>query len=148
MILITTYPDEASKTQDNVCHWVAETEIDGIFYQCKSRHGATNELARILINAGIPDTSIETRIGDIADLGWGRPGMRLLSHPSFHIAAKFTYSEGKTASLHRQTWLPMTSIFTRDTHCTAKNEEEAIATSSMAATPIHTQKKPVFERLA
>ena len=49
--------------------WQAETEIDGKTYSATSRHGAPQALARVLIDAGIPDQPVEVRGSDKSDPG-------------------------------------------------------------------------------
>jgi hypothetical protein len=84
-ITVTTWPDEATRTPNSACIWVAETTVDGRNYTACSRHGASNELARQLVAAGISDRPVVIRYrGVVGTITWR----------SFHAAAMWTYSEG------------------------------------------------------
>jgi hypothetical protein len=52
---VTTWPEEATRTPNSACIWVAEATIDGRRYAARSRHGAANELARQLVAARLAD---------------------------------------------------------------------------------------------
>ncbi len=104
MIEVETWADEATRTPNNVCYWVAETVLDdGRRFTARSRHGAPNELARTLVEAGVADDEMQTYV----DLGGGR--MKALHYRSFHGTARWTYSEGD-APLHRARYVSPESI--------------------------------------
>jgi hypothetical protein len=84
-ITVTTWPDEATRTLNSACIWVAEATVDGRPYIARSRHGAPNELARQLVAAGLADRPIKIHYQ-------GRAGT--MTYRSFHAAAAWTYSEG------------------------------------------------------
>jgi hypothetical protein len=84
-ITVTCWPNEATRTPNSACAWVAEAVVDGQTYTARSRHGAPNELARQLVAAGIADRPMV--------IGYrGRAGT--MTWRSFHAAATWTYSEG------------------------------------------------------
>jgi hypothetical protein len=82
----TTWPDEANRTPNSACAWVAETMVEGRVYVARSRRGAPNELARQLVAAGLADRPMVVHHR-------GRVGTMMTCH-SFHAAAAWTYSEG------------------------------------------------------
>jgi hypothetical protein len=84
-ITVITWPDEATRTPNSACAWVAETMVEGRVYVARSRHGAPNELARQLLAAGLADRPMVIHYR-------GRPGT--MNWRSFHAAAMWTYSEG------------------------------------------------------
>jgi hypothetical protein len=67
--------------------YAAETDIAGKRYGSTSRHGAPNALARVLVEAGIADDTVEVRYAGVAGC---------MSYRSLHAIARFTYSEGNT----------------------------------------------------
>ena len=85
------YPDAKQ-----VVYLSAVCEIDGIPYSARSRSGASNELARVLVAAGIPDQPM-------AAVQKGLKGE--LTYRSFHEAAKCTYQETETMPLRRVPWV-------------------------------------------
>jgi hypothetical protein len=94
MILLTQYPLEETRTLNGVCYWVAETTLqDGRFFSVRSKHGASNGVARQLVAPGIPDQPMET-----CDK---QSGLKALTCRSFHAAAKWTYTEGAATLLQR-----------------------------------------------
>ena len=84
-IEVTCWPDEGTRTPNSACVWIAEATVDGRVYTARSRHGATNELARQLAAAGLADRPMVIRHRGLAGA---------LSYRSFHAAAKWTYKEG------------------------------------------------------
>src|SRR5262249_46071325 len=84
-VTVITWPDEATRTPNSACAWVAEATVHGRTYTAPSRHGAANELARQLVAGGIIDRPMMIHYH-------GRPGT--MNWPSFHAAATWTYSEG------------------------------------------------------
>ena len=92
LVEVVTWPDEATRTPNSPCLWIAETTIDGRTYAARSRHGAANELKRQLVNNGLTDRPMIVR-------RQGRPGE--MTYRSFHAAAKSTCSEGASTPLRR-----------------------------------------------
>ena len=95
MIVMLQRPLEGTRTPERSCVYEAECEIDGRRYSAQSRHGAPNELARVLVAAGVPDQSVEVRQTGI------KGG---LSYRSLHELARRTYEESATVSLRRVRW--------------------------------------------
>jgi hypothetical protein len=54
-------PLENSRTPERSCLYDAECEVGGQHYSARSRHGAANELARVLVCGGVPDQPVEIR---------------------------------------------------------------------------------------
>lgn len=94
-IVITQRADAPSRSADNSCAYDADTEIGGIAYSARSRRGASNELARQLVAAGIPDQPVIVRTFGLT----GEIGYR-----SLHRLAAWSYSEGRTTRLQRARW--------------------------------------------
>jgi hypothetical protein len=84
-ISVACWPDERTRTPNSACAWVAEATVDGRTYTARSRHGATNELARQLVAAGIIDRPMMIHYRGLAGT---------MTWRSFHAAATWTYSEG------------------------------------------------------
>jgi hypothetical protein len=84
-ITVTNWPDEATRTPNSACTWVAETMVEGQIYTARTRHGAPNELARQLVAVGLADRPMVIHYR-------GRVGT--MTYRSFHAAATWTYSEG------------------------------------------------------
>jgi hypothetical protein len=82
-IIVTMKPDERSRTPDKGAIWTAECVVDGRRFIAQSRNGASCELARILVDAGIPDRPIICR----------EPN-GIFIWKSFYAAARRTYKEG------------------------------------------------------
>jgi hypothetical protein len=85
MITIHQHSLENSRTAENSCTWLAETEIDGQHFEARSRRGAPHELARTLVAAGIPDQPV--RVEHVGLRGH-------MAYPSLHRMADVTYTEG------------------------------------------------------
>jgi hypothetical protein len=84
-------PLEDSRTPENSCTWLAETEIAGQCFDARSRRGATNALARALVAAGVPDQPVRVE----------HAGLRgHMAYPSLHRMAGQTYVEGRSTILH------------------------------------------------
>src|SRR5690349_10908697 len=90
-IAVTVRPDEATRTANSACVWIAEATVDGRAYVAYSRHGAPNALARQLVAAGLADRPMVIRYHALE----GTMACR-----SFHAAAMWTFSEGER-TLHR-----------------------------------------------
>src|SRR4051794_513370 len=81
---------EAAYTPKRGAMWIAETVIDGIPYTARSQNGAPNELARVLVDAGVGDDAMRVyHEGVCGYLEW----------PSMHQAATRTFSEGSLTPL-------------------------------------------------
>jgi hypothetical protein len=78
--------------------WHAACAIDERIFEATSRHGAPNALARVLVEAGIPDDDVE-----VHDLDRGEPGIGIVSlrYRSMHEMAKWTYEESAGRPLRR-----------------------------------------------
>jgi hypothetical protein len=98
VITMRQRPLENTRTPDRSCVYEAECEVDGRCYSTRSRHGAPNELARVLVSAGIPDQSVEVRHTDIKGC---------LCWRSLNEMARWTYAESATGSLRRVRWKPI-----------------------------------------
>jgi hypothetical protein len=57
-IAVFCRPLEETRTAQNSCYWLAECEIDGQRFAARSRRDAPKELARALVEAGIPDLAM------------------------------------------------------------------------------------------
>jgi hypothetical protein len=100
MLTVTMTPDESARSPNSSCYWIASTTLDdGRRFSARSKHGASNELARTLVSAGVPDQPMQTYEGK----------MKGIYYPSFHEAAKWTYEEGNRP-LHRVRWRPRPEI--------------------------------------
>jgi hypothetical protein len=98
MIEMRTWPLEETRSPDRPCFWVTETTlVDGRVLQSRSRHGAPNELARTLVDAGLPDDEVQT---------YNQHGVKALHYRSLHEMAKRTYREGAGRPLQRARWEP------------------------------------------
>ena len=85
-IAVMTWPDEAARTSNSACAWIAEATVEGRTYTARSRHGPANELARQLVAAGLPDRPMVIRCLGLAGT---------MTYRSFHAAARWTFSEGE-----------------------------------------------------
>ena len=83
-ITVTSWPDEATRTPNSACAWVAETMVEGCVYVARSRHGTPTELARQLVTAGLADRPMTIHYR-------GRAGT--MTYRSFHAAALWTIQE-------------------------------------------------------
>jgi hypothetical protein len=90
-ITVTTWPDEATRTPNSACAWVAETMVEGRVYVARSRYGAANELARQLVASGLADRPMVIHYRGLAGV---------MTYGSFHAAATRTFREGDQP-LHR-----------------------------------------------
>jgi hypothetical protein len=85
VIVVRVRPLEGTRTPNSGCFWIAECEVDGKYYEARSRHGAANALARQLMAAGIADHPLEVHFDGLPGyLRWG----------SLEAAASRTYTEG------------------------------------------------------
>jgi hypothetical protein len=84
-LIMRQRPLPETRTPDNSCAWLAETEIDRQLFEAKSRRGATNALARALVAAGVPDQPVSVT----------HQGLRgEMRYPSLHQMAGVTNVEG------------------------------------------------------
>jgi hypothetical protein len=91
-VTIRQHPLEDSRTSENSCAWIAETEIAGQRFEARSRRGAPQELARALVAAGIPDQPVQVE----------NAGLRGAMHyRSLHSMAGGTFTEGIHTLLSR-----------------------------------------------
>ena len=98
MITIWQRPLENIRTPERPSVFEAECEVDGRRYAARSRHGAPNELARVLVSAGVPDQPVEMRQVGINGCTTCR---------SLHQLARWTYVESATVPLRRGRWKPL-----------------------------------------
>ena len=95
MIQVRLRPLEDTRTPNKACVYEAVCEIAGITYTAHSRYGASYELARVLVAAGIADAPMEVRqIGLKGEL----------TYRSFHAAALWTIAETASHGPHRVRW--------------------------------------------
>jgi hypothetical protein len=92
VILVHCRPLPETRTRNSSAAWLAECEVDGRRFEAKSRHGAPNELARRLVEAGVPDAPIEIHYDGLAG------SMR---YRSFHETARWTFVESQSTPLRR-----------------------------------------------
>jgi hypothetical protein len=85
-IAVTTCPEEATRTSNSACVWIAEATVEGRNYTARSRHGPANELARQLVAAGLLDRPMVIRCLGLAGT---------MTYRSFRAAATRTFSEGE-----------------------------------------------------
>jgi hypothetical protein len=91
-------PEKGSK-------WIATCTIGGQEYSAISRSGASHELARVLVAAGIPDQEVKVT----SDAMSGKTIRRLPGHlryRSLHHMALWTCQESVTAPLRLRKWAP------------------------------------------
>ena len=101
MIKMRQWPLEGTRTSGKSCIFEAECEVDGQRYSARSRHGAPNELARVLVSAGVADQPVEVR--QVGVKGY-------ISYCALHELARWTYQESTTVPLRRVRWKPPTDI--------------------------------------
>ena len=89
---------ENTRTPERSSIFEAECELDGQRYSARSRHGAPNELARVLVSAGVPDQPVEVRHAGVKGC---------LSWRSLHEMARWTYKESAGVPLRRVRWRPL-----------------------------------------
>jgi hypothetical protein len=91
-IAVFCRPLEETRTPSNSCNWLAECQIGGEHFEARSRVGAPNDLARVLVAAGVPDAPMVVSFEGLCGT---------TTYRSFHEAAKWTYSEGPATPLRR-----------------------------------------------
>lgn len=82
-IVVHQRPLPETRTPTLACKWQAEVCVGGKTYVEVSRAGASHEIARTLVNAGVPDAEMH-----VCEAGRGG----YLMVPSFHAWAEWTYS--------------------------------------------------------
>jgi hypothetical protein len=97
VIRMLQWPLESTRTPERSCFYEAECEVDGRRYSARSRHGAPNELARVLVSTGVPDQPVEVRQVGIKGC---------LSCHSLHEMALWTNEESAKVPLRRVRWKP------------------------------------------
>lgn len=98
MIKIRHSPLEGTRTPEKSCFYEAECEVDGQHYSARSRHGAPNELARVLVSAGVADQPVEVR--QVGIKGY-------ISYRALHELARWTYQETVAVPLRQVRWRPL-----------------------------------------
>jgi len=94
-IVVYQRPDEATRTPGKSCRWIAEATVDGLTFTAQSRSGAANELARMLVAAGVADAPMEIHtVGLRGCMTWR----------SFYAAARRICRETAAAPLHSRRW--------------------------------------------
>lgn len=97
LIVMFQRPLEDTRTPERSCVYAAECKVDGRRYSAKSRHGAANELARVLVSAGVPDQPVEIRQVGIKGCA---------TYRSLQELASWAYEESATVPLRRVRWKP------------------------------------------
>jgi hypothetical protein len=107
VILVHCRPLPETRTPNSSAAWLAECEVDGRKFEARSRHGAPNELARRLVEAGVPDAPIEIHYDGLAGV---------IRYSSSHAAARWTFTENQSTLLrrvpHREFDLPSEGVET------------------------------------
>jgi hypothetical protein len=104
MIKITEIPLEHTRTPNKSCRWLARCTVGGVDYEASSRRGASTELARVIIAAGVPDQPVEVNdLRPTRPIGATYPSTRWRS---LHVMAKWTYEESDNRPLRRVPWRP------------------------------------------
>jgi hypothetical protein len=101
LIKMRQWPLEGTRTPEKSCVFEAECEVDCRRYSARSRHGAPNELARLLVSVGVADQPVEV----------SHAGIRgCITYRSLHDLARWTYQESAAVPLRRVRWKPPTDI--------------------------------------
>lgn len=117
MITMRQRPLEHTRTPERSSVFEAECEVGDQRYSARSRHGAPNELARLLVSAGVPDQPVEVRqIGIKGCLSWR----------SLHEMARWTYEESATMPLRRVRWKPLPDFTAAGRGRIAQNRGETL----------------------
>jgi hypothetical protein len=93
-----------TRTPGNSSKWLVAAEIDGRTYSASSRRGAPQELARVLVAAGIPDQPVRV-LSDVCV--WADGAIRTeqlrghMNYHSLHGMAGWTSVEGERTILGR-----------------------------------------------
>jgi hypothetical protein len=120
VIRVRQHPDPDTPTPGK--SWIASAIVEGVTYTACARHGAANELARLLVAAGIPDAQMKIVTA-------GQPGYGTIR--SFHEAARWTYEEtAATKPPHMVRWRPAV-----ETAQIAARKSSKRGVNDVAATP-------------
>ena len=111
-------PLENTRTPERPRLFEAECEVDGQRYSARSRHGAANELARLLVSAGVADQPVEVRHAGLKGC---------LSWRSLHELARWTYEETAGVPLRRVRWKPLPDFTAAVRGRIAQNRGETFA---------------------
>jgi hypothetical protein len=115
MISVLERPLENSWTPERSCLYDAECEVSGQHYSARSRHGAANELARVLVCGGVPDQPVEIR----------QVGLKgCITYCSLYELAHWTYEESAAMPLRRVRWKPSPDFITAVRGRIAQNRGE------------------------
>ena len=125
MICVHQWPLEETRTQSKGCVYMAACEADGVPYSARSRYGAPNELARVLVAAGIPDAPMVVT----------HRGLRgEMTYRSFDEAAKWTHEESASVPLHRVPYARVVAARERARRTGVEGAKQGL--SAPAATPV------------
>lgn len=119
-VVVRVAPEPETRTPENNCVFRAECEVGGAHYVARTRTGAANALARLLVAAGVPD-------GPMVVLHEGVAGE--MSYQSFHDAAVWTFTEGDKP-LQRARWTDPATRF--GAIATAKQAPDCRGATSIA----------------
>jgi hypothetical protein len=89
-------PEEATRSANNGCCWIAEAIVNRMSYTARSRHGAPHEMARVLLAAGIPDAPMQV---------YTRGLRGETTYRSFHAMADHTFRENAQTPVKRARWV-------------------------------------------
>lgn len=89
--------EDAPRSPTKGSAWIAESTIDGQVYAARSRNGASYELARQLVAAGVPDQPV--RLAEYGASGWS-------TCRSLHAYATRTIAESATRAIGVVKWHP------------------------------------------
>ena len=118
MIAMQQWPLENTRTPEQSCIYEAECQVDGQRYSARSRYGAPNKLARLLVAAGLADQPVEIRQAGVKGC---------ISYRSLHELALWRYQETVTAPLRRVRWMPSPDFTAAARIRVAQNQGETLA---------------------
>jgi hypothetical protein len=127
VITMRQRPLENTRTPERSSIFEAECEVDGQRYSARSRHGAPNELARLLVSAGVTDQPVEVRHAGIKGC---------LSWRSLHELGGWTYEESAGVPLRKVRWRPLPDFIAAGRGRIAQNRGET-------PPPVGEEPKPV-----
>jgi hypothetical protein len=99
IIKIRQRPDEASRSPDKSCRWIAECDLDGEHYEAQARLDAPNALARLLVDIGVADLQVVLITAGVRGE---------MTYPSLHRMAQRTIVESLTTPIRSTKWRPPT----------------------------------------
>ena len=97
IIRVYQRPEEKTRSANNGCVWIAEIIVNGVSYVARSRHGAPQDLARVLVAAGIPDAPMQVTTAALR----GETTYR-----SFYAAADRTIEEDAKVAVRSRRYRP------------------------------------------